>query len=669
MAIFKYKKSNGSGGYSIAEMPVISNTYTEYVVQDATDGTRTITLTPTKTSDSTGPGAFEDVIANVKLLSSNPTYDPMTSLQIITYGSDGFPAGITISAIPTTTKTYTSSGSKQEYNFNTSTGFPTKVTINAMPVSTPPTDLQITTPSETITIPAGYYSSDIIISSNINNRGNIKDQTQIKPSNYSSTYYNTGYYTGGTTNGKVNIATGAITFTANSPNGTPYTYSDWGNVFPTSITVAVPSDLPQVATPPSVTTITTQNGSIKIDAGYYTSDITISASLPTSTVPSDTTISTPSETVTIPAGYLSSAVIINSNIANRGAPGAQSLTPKTKTSYSVYQGYYSSGFTVSPSTQTLTSTNPSLTYNSSTGYYEKSYEPTTSTSSSTVWGNKYLTKFTLQLASSTPSKIVSGQSVCGISGTHVCPSAPSIDVSEIYPQLNSLYDSTTVESLFIPITRWRNNAVRLLDGVKNNSFSEFSESDWVNLPYISHDLNTNYMCDYLNYNGTDGYVSYSGSYSSYMTALDFPSAFQTVIPPYGLAWIDCYYEDVINIGCDSSITYICPYAFWGANIYKLLINGNNRAMIIASRSFAGFRINKAEFHGSFQIAANIFKDISNSDSGMIYQLTINATDNVYIHPQAFSGGYPVWLYIYGSTNINMSDQPWGATNASVYIRS
>ena len=50
--------------------------------------------------------------------------------------------------------------------------------------------------------------------------------------------------------------------------------------YPTSITVQVPSDLPAASSPPPVTTITTQNGSIKIDAGYYTSDITITATFP-----------------------------------------------------------------------------------------------------------------------------------------------------------------------------------------------------------------------------------------------------------------------------------------------------------------------------------------------------------------------------------------------------
>jgi len=79
MAIFKYKKPNGSGGYSIEEMPVISNTYTEYVVKDATDGAKTIILTPLHTSESTGAGAFEDVVASVKLLSTDPTYAPSTS--------------------------------------------------------------------------------------------------------------------------------------------------------------------------------------------------------------------------------------------------------------------------------------------------------------------------------------------------------------------------------------------------------------------------------------------------------------------------------------------------------------------------------------------------------------------------------------------------------------
>jgi len=50
MAIFKYKKPNSSGGYSIEEMPVISNTYTEYVVTEDISEDPQIVLKPSQTS-------------------------------------------------------------------------------------------------------------------------------------------------------------------------------------------------------------------------------------------------------------------------------------------------------------------------------------------------------------------------------------------------------------------------------------------------------------------------------------------------------------------------------------------------------------------------------------------------------------------------------------------
>ena len=47
-----------------------------------------------------------------------------------------------------------------------------------------------------------------------------------------------------------------------------------------------------------------------------------------------------------------------------------------------------------------------------------------STSSSATWENKYATKFTIlyNLANAKPDNIVSGKTVCGINGTHVCSS-------------------------------------------------------------------------------------------------------------------------------------------------------------------------------------------------------------------------------------------------------
>ena len=361
MAIFKYKKPNGSGGYSIEEMPVISNTYTEYVVKDATDGTKTITLTPLHTSESTGAGAFEDVVASVKLLNTDPTYAPSTSQQIITYDGNGFPKKITISAIPTTTKTYISSATKQEYNFTTSTGFPTKVTINAIPSNGNKT-ITLSPGTLSSSLDPGYYGT---ISTSVKTYSTNPSYTPSTSAQNITYTASTGFPKGITISA---IPTTTLTLKNNNTTYNIGSGSWTAGTYPTSITVQVPSDLPSPSSPPSTTTITTQNGSITINAGYYTENFDITAQFPAITT-----------------------------------SGTVNLKPKTKTSQSVSIGYYSNGFTVSPSTQTLTAANPSLTYNSSTGYYEKSYEPTTSTSSSTVWGDKYLTKFTLQFTNQSPS--------------------------------------------------------------------------------------------------------------------------------------------------------------------------------------------------------------------------------------------------------------------------
>lgn len=299
MAIFKYKKPNGSGGYTYEEMPVISNIYTEYVVQNATDGTRTITLTPTKTSDSTGPGAFEDVTASIKFLNQNPSYTPSANSRIINFAT--------------------------EYGNN---GFPSEITIDAIP-------------------------------------------------------------------------------------------SNWLN------------KNTDASTPPNNLTIATQGGTKTIDAGYYANDIVVTAQFPENTT-----------------------------------SGTISLKPKTKTSQSVSIGYYSNGFSVSPSTQVLTSTNPSLTYNSSSGYYEKTYEP--STTSGAAWGDKYLTKFTLQFTNQSPS-----------SSQTLKPSNSSYPIPTGYHA-----SSRTVSVNTSPLTI-SNPTLTLNSGTASVTISPTASGTWVNTYYPS----------------------------------------------------------------------------------------------------------------------------------------------------------------------------------------
>ena len=421
MSIFKYKKPNGS----IAEMPIISNTFTEYVVQNTT-GTRTITLTPTHIQESTGAGSFENVMASVKLLSSNPTYTPQATAQTYTfsslYGSNGFPSAVTVEAIPSNWLNKTTDA------------------------STPPSTTTISNKNDNVVIPAGYYENDItvelsntaknqlisnnflynttvlgitgqntnnrntaltivaeptssnksgaaagqilknyrawvngsLIEGSIEKRGNINNQTQIKPSNYTSAYYETGYYDGGSTNGKINIATGTVTFTANKDS---YTSADWGDYFPTSIKVEVPASgintnngtaystlfanadrIPSgykvygsgssnyvLGTMNSylkdnsiVTPLESQGATRLIEKGYHDGKETIQVSLPVASPPEDIQITTPGEQITIAAGYYADSFIVTSNLPNRGSSDV-TFTDINYNAVSRSEGYYSAG--------------------------------------------------------------------------------------------------------------------------------------------------------------------------------------------------------------------------------------------------------------------------------------------------------------------------------------
>lgn len=413
MAILRYKKDGDSN--KIREMPVISKMYTEYVISDTQYEDPNIELTPSVPTQTKGAGSYKGITAGVKFVpnsDSRNTYVSALTSQTYNlnsrYGADGFPEQITISAIPTISSvTYTPSSESIQANFSTGTGFPRQILINAIPsyylntknnITAPPETTTISTPSGSITISKGYYDEDFIISANITNRGSIKNYLSIKPST-KDTVWETGYYlgdgTGSTASGKLNIQTGTLTLTANNTTYTPSTAdgATWGDFFPTSITVQVPDSTPTPSTPPS-----------------------------------DLVINSPSDTVTIPAGYYTNNITVTSNINNWGNPGTQSLTPNSKTSYIVNNGYYSSSFLISPATQSLTITNPTLAQNGS--YYTKTYSYGSGTGSSTSWGNKYLTSFTIQVPTSVASNIVSGTSVCGISGTHVC--APSMTDNGTY---------------------------------------------------------------------------------------------------------------------------------------------------------------------------------------------------------------------------------------------
>lgn len=295
--------------------------------------------------------------------------------------------------------------------------------------ATPPTD-KISSPADSVSVAAGYYSNNFSITSDVQDNGTINEQLQLTPSNYNSTYYDTGYYTGGSenNNGKINIATGSITLSANKDS---YTYADWGDYFPTSIKVVVPSDLPTPTSPPVDKTITTQGGSIPISAGYYTEGFSITASLTANTT-----------------------------------SGSQYLKPKTKTSYPISPGYYSNNFTIYPSTQELVSTNPSLTYNSTSQYYEKTYEPTTT--SGATWGDKYLTKFTLQFTNQSPS-----------SSQTLKPSKTSYPIPTGYHA-----SSRTVSVNTSPLTI-NNPALTLNNGTASVTISPSASGTWVNTYYPS----------------------------------------------------------------------------------------------------------------------------------------------------------------------------------------
>lgn len=446
MAILRYKKDGDPN--KIREMPVISSVYTEYVILDTQYVDPEIELTPSVPTQSRGAGAYEGITASVKFVSdsdSRNTYIPSASAQTFIlsdrYGSSGFPRKINIAAIPS-----------NWLNKNTE-------------ASTPPANTTISLPSGTITIPAGYYSSNVVVDCDIVNKGSKTIELTPSVQTVSDT---AGYYTSISASVKTlqnnpiytpTTSTQNITYTSTgfpkgitinpiptitlnlTSNNTTYTIGSgsWtAGTYPTSIYVNVPSSTPTPSTPPSNTTITAQNGSITIDAGYYDDDIIITASLPSAVAPTDKTISSPSETKTISAGYLSSPVTISSDIINNGAPGAQTLAPNTQSYYSVSSGYYSSGFTVSPNTQTLTILNPTLTKNGS--YYTKTYSYGTGNGSGSSWGDKYLTSFTIEVPESVANNIVSGTSVCGIAGTY--PAGGIIDSGTVSGSVKwKFYDS------------------------------------------------------------------------------------------------------------------------------------------------------------------------------------------------------------------------------------
>lgn len=433
MAIFKYKHSDGT----IKEMPVISNTYTEYVTTEDISPDPQILLTPSKTTNVINEQkTFNKVTASIDLLSTIPTYTYNINdrNKTIIFNSDEwkttlghgdkFPTGIEIvlsnnwlnkntesSTPPGTTTISTKTGTvtiPAGYYSNNITvqlstdaknqliaaniakdvvvmgvkgthegGTNTTISSNAasastilegykayvngsliegeIPIGDPPSDLFITTPSEQITVPAGYYSNDVIIKSDINNRGYIKNQTQIKPSNYSTTYYNTGYYTGGSTNGKINIATGAIELTANKDS---YTYSDWGDVFPTSIKVNVPDNGIDTSAATSYTTL--NNNKDKIPKNYVvygsgsSSSVTGTMELYTHTNTTTSNLTAQGATRTIEAGYHDGKEIIKVQLPTNTM--TKTFTDSDYSSVSRSAGYYNSG-TISINSNNLKSEN------------------------------------------------------------------------------------------------------------------------------------------------------------------------------------------------------------------------------------------------------------------------------------------------------------------------
>ena len=287
MATLRYKKTDNT----IKEVPIISNIYTEYVINNADNGSVEFTLTPTEYSNSQGKGMYSGVRANVSLLDYIPTISMTSNLKEILFSSQDwrnvytnkFPLGLKI-VLP------------NEIWLNKTTDY-----------IAPPNKTTITNVNDIITIPKGYYSDNFnisiaaaeksnIISNNLiyntsilgvqginnhninttlaiitnptasNKSGASNNQilenyrayvngTLIEGSMPNQGYFNTktltpnnsilptGYYTGGgtglTANGRINIATGAVTITQNNKT---YSLNELtsGDYYPDSINVQVP---------------------------------------------------------------------------------------------------------------------------------------------------------------------------------------------------------------------------------------------------------------------------------------------------------------------------------------------------------------------------------------------------------------------------------------------
>lgn len=434
MAILRYKKDGDPN--KIREMPVVSSVYIDYVIEN-TGPAQTITLTPSTTTGQTGAGAFENVIANIKFLNTDPTYAPALTSKTYTfstlYGDNGFPSAVTVGAIPTTTLSVTPTETTQTETFNTTRGFPTTVTVNPIPsnylnkltqASTPPATTTIATPNGSITINAGYYSNDITISANITNNGNIKNYLTIKPST-KDTIWSTGYYTGGGSgsdaNGKLNIQTGTLTLTANTTY-TPSTIDGavWGDFFPTSITVQVPNSGIDNSSGTAYTTL--YNNRNKIPSGYkvygsgssnYVTGTMISYTHSANTI---TNLTSQGATRTIEAGWHDGNETIKVNVS--------SSTPN---------GYHYTGDATS--TSVLDSLKDFL-YENFTVYGSDSDTPVTGTAQMELYNDTILTKsnpsmsfsygtilgrgFTVSVDTTDvlASNIRSGATILGVNGTY-----------------------------------------------------------------------------------------------------------------------------------------------------------------------------------------------------------------------------------------------------------
>ena len=457
MAILRYKKDGDPN--KIRAMPVISSVYTDYVIEN-TGPAQIITLTPSTTTGQTGAGAFENVVANIKFLNTNPTYAPALTSRTYTfstlYGNNGFPSAVTVSAIPTTTLTLTPTETTQTETFNTTRGFPTTVTVNPIPsnylnkltqASIPPTNTTISLPSGTITIQAGYYSSDIVVDCDIVNKGS--KTIELTP-NTLTTSDTAGYYTGISASVKTlqnnpiytpTTSTQNITYTSTgfpkgitinpistitldlTSNNTTYTIGSgsWtAGTYPTSIYVNVPQTGIDNSSGTAYTTL--YNNRNKIPSGYRvygsgsSSYVTGTMNSYTHSANTITNLTTQGATRTIEAGWHDGNETIRVNVPSSIPSGYHYTGDATSTEYlSSWKSFLCKEFTVygsdsdTPvtgeaevelySNQTLTKNNPSVTipYGIITG------QPFT---------------ISVDITDVSASNIRSGATILGVSGTY-----------------------------------------------------------------------------------------------------------------------------------------------------------------------------------------------------------------------------------------------------------